>query len=61
MDIILITKRAKDGRISEQAKTCNVLKDFASGCDVVLKTRLITGYCIKDAKSGEILVKKGNV
>ena len=61
MNIILISKRAKDGKITEQKKTCESLDSFASGCNVVLKTKLITGYCIKNADTGEILVKKGNI
>ncbi len=61
MDIILVSKRASDGKISEQYKTCENVSNFASGCDFVLKTRLITGYCIKDAETKEILVKKGDI
>lgn len=61
MDIILITRRAKDGKVTEKQKTCNNYKDFASGCDIVLRTKLITGYCLKDAVTGEVLVSKGKV
>lgn len=61
LDIILLSKRAKDGKITEQKKTCESLDSFASGCNVVLKTKLITGYCIKDAKTGKILIKKGDI
>ncbi len=60
MDIILISKRASDGKITEQKKTCKKVSDFASGCDMVLKTKLIKGYCIKDINNN-ILIKKGDI
>ncbi|WP_407426416.1 hypothetical protein [Treponema sp.] len=61
MDIILISKRAKDGKITEQRKSPDNVKAFSEGCDMVLKTRLIKGYCIKNAVTQEILYKKGEI
>lgn len=63
MEILLISKRAKDGKVSEQKKTVDKekIKAFTEGCDMVFKTKLILGYCIKDANTNEVLVQKGTV
>lgn len=61
LEVILITRRASDGKISETPKNYDNLKAVTEGCDLVLKTRLISGYCIKNAKTGEVIVKKGKV
>ena len=63
MEILLISKRANDGKVSEQRKSINQekIKAFVEGCGMVLKTGLILGYCIKDAKTNEVLVKQGSI
>ncbi len=63
MEILLISKRANDGKVSEQRKSIDQekIKAFIEGCDIILKTRLILGYCIKDVVTNEVLVRKGKI
>lgn len=61
LEILLISKRARDGKVNEKRLSIQSLKSSVEGCDMVLKTRLISGYCIKNADTDEILVQKGKI
>lgn len=61
LKILLFGKRASDGLIKETNAECTSVEDFSEGVDIFLNNKSFLGYCIKDAETGEILVKKGDI